>query len=147
MNYACAFSQLESGKYFEWIIILLKWKNLILHPTVPIIWLPLFITIFILISFYPCRFPLLLYYINENQSLVQTSVEMFMNTDSHTQQTLIPLISVFLPRFSTLGSTGPIEKVKEDQEGEKRVTLLLDTVTRTLNSQVPVRVNPSPFLR
>ena len=83
---------------------------------------------------------------NENQSLVQTSVEMYMKTDSHTQQTLIPLVSVFLPGFSTLGSTGPIEKLKEGQEGEKLVRLL-DTVTRMFNSQVRVRVNPSPFLR
>ena len=52
-----------------------------------------------------------------------------------------------LPGFSTLGSTGPIEKLKEGQEGEKRVTLFLDTVTRTFNSQVRVRVNPLPFLR
>ena len=97
--------------------------------------------------FYPCWLLLLLYYMNKNQSLVQTSVEMYMNTDSHTQKTLIPLIPVFLPGFSTLGSTGPIEKLKEGQEGEKRVTLFLDTVTRTFNSQGRVRVNPSPFLR
>ena len=51
-----------------------------------------------------------------------------------------------LPGFSTLGSTGPIEKLKEGQEGEKLVRLL-DTVTRMFNSQVRVRVNPSPFLR
>ena len=53
-----------------------------------------------------------------------------------------------LPGFSTLGSTGPIEKLKEGQEGEKLVRFqLLDTVTRMFNSQVRVRVNPSPFLR
>ena len=51
-----------------------------------------------------------------------------------------------LTGFSTLGSTGPIEKLKEGQEGEKLVRLL-DTVTRMFNSQVRVRVNPSPFLR
>ena len=51
-----------------------------------------------------------------------------------------------LPGFSTLGSTGPIEKLKERQEGEKLVRLL-DTVTRMFTSQVRVRVNPSPFLR
>ena len=31
--------------------------------------------------------------------------------------------AVFLPRFSTLGSTGPIEKPKGGHEGEKRVTV------------------------
>ena len=66
-----------------------------------------------------------------------------MNTDSHTQQ---PLILVILPGFSTLESTGPIEKLKEGQEGEKRVTSFSDTVTRTVNSQVRLGVNPSHFL-
>ena len=31
--------------------------------------------------------------------------------------------AVFLPGFSTLGSTGPIEKLKGGHEGEKRVTV------------------------
>ena len=62
--------------------------------------------------FYPCWLLLLLYYMNKNQSLVQTSVEMYMNTDSHTQQTLIPLILVFLPGFSTLRSTGTHREAK-----------------------------------
>ena len=31
--------------------------------------------------------------------------------------------AVFLPGFSTLGSTGPIEKLKGCHEGEKRVTV------------------------
>ena len=30
---------------------------------------------------------------------------------------------MFLPGFSTLGSTGPIEKLKGGHEGEKRVTV------------------------
>ena len=31
--------------------------------------------------------------------------------------------TVFLPGFSTLGSTGPTEKLKGGHEGEKRVTI------------------------
>ena len=31
--------------------------------------------------------------------------------------------AVFLPRFSTLGSTGPTEKLKGDHEGQKRLTV------------------------
>ena len=31
--------------------------------------------------------------------------------------------AVFLPRFSTLGSTGPTEKLKGGHEGEKQVTV------------------------
>ena len=35
-----------------------------------------------------------------------------------------PIISVlFVPGFSTLGSTGPIEKLKGGHEGEKQVTI------------------------
>ena len=30
---------------------------------------------------------------------------------------------MFLPGFSTLGSTGPIEKLRRGHEGEKRVTV------------------------
>ena len=46
-----------------------------------------------------------------------------------------PIISVvFIQGFSTLGSTGSIEKLKEGHKGEKRVTIS-DTVNSMLYSQ------------
>ena len=44
---------------------------------------------------------------------------------------------MFLPGFSTLGSTGTIEKLKGCHEGEKQFTIIfLDTVNSMFNSQV-----------
>ena len=44
---------------------------------------------------------------------------------------------MFLPEFSTLGSTGPIEKLKGGDVGEKWVTIFyLDKVNLTFNSQL-----------
>ena len=53
---------------------------------------------------------------------------------------------VFLPGFSTGGSTGPIKKLRGVMR-EKSGAQFLDTVNSTFNSRVWVRVNIQYFLR
>ena len=65
-------------------------------------------------------------------------------TAMFTYQSIIKVSTVFLPGFSTLGSTPPMEQIKGVIK-EKSGSQFLDTSTFT--SQVWVRVNTSYFLR
>ena len=67
-------------------------------------------------------------------------------TAMFTYQNIIRVSTVFLPGFSTLGSTRPMEMIKGVMR-EKSGSQFLDTVDSTFTSQLWVRVNTSYFLR